>query len=203
MHITLNHYVVHLKLIKHYTSTTRQQKIILYCTFDSCWEQILNFSSRTRNAWSTTGERKLEVDKTFSKDVGPYVDLDETESSTWPLMNSAANEKAAHADFLKDFVHLFDDDDIYWDTVVNLVKPLLCSGLVDLLKRQFQTDLKTLWTLPEIRRWLTQKEKNSFNYLYEAYESLNETKFHPLFKKRKKKSHHKEKTVIRVVLNVN
>ncbi|XP_032249274.1 COP9 signalosome complex subunit 9-like [Neomonachus schauinslandi] len=55
---------------------------------------------------------KLEVDKIFPKGMGPYMDLDETEGSTGLLMNLAVNEKAVHADFLKDFVDLFDNDDI-------------------------------------------------------------------------------------------
>ncbi|RWS00447.1 Myeloma-overexpressed 2-like protein [Leptotrombidium deliense] len=59
------------------------------------------------------------------------MDLDKAGGSAGLLMDLAANEKAAHADFLNNFEDLFDDDDV-----------------------QVPSDgLGSSWTPPEVRTW--------------------------------------------------
>lgn len=42
---------------------------------------------------------------------------------------------------------------------------------------------KNSWTLLKIRKWLTKKEKDGFNYLHESCQSLNVTGFCPSIKR--------------------
>lgn len=54
----------------------------------------------------------VAADEMFPEGVGPYMDVDEVGGPSAILVELTSNEKVVHANFIKDFGDLFDDEDL-------------------------------------------------------------------------------------------